>query len=297
MDKIFKTFKYIFLGIFLMGIFAAAWSFLIEPSLLFVNEYDLKVKNWNPALNGFRIVAVGDIHGGSNFIDEAKIRKVVRLANEQQPDVIVLLGDYVSESLSNRRKLKMPVETVAENLKGLYAPLGVYAVMGNHDGMYDISKIRKALETNGYRVLENEAVSIGKNGQKLRIIGLPDLLSTNIPDNQIPNARAGLERLGDEEGNVIVLAHNPDDIASVTGAADVSPDFVLFLAAHTHGGQIRLPFIGAIVVPTALGRKYSKGHFYLNGVDVFITSGVGTSILPVRFNDSPEIAVLNISAE
>lgn len=297
MKKKLRIFKYILIVIFLIGIAASTWGFLIEPNLLFVNNYEIKIKDWNPALNNFKIVVIGDIHGGSNFIDEGKIRRVVALANAQEPDVIVLLGDYVSESLSNRKKLNMPVETITENLRGLQAPLGVYAVLGNHDGYFNIPKIRRALESDGYRVLENEAVSIEKNGQKLRIVGLPDLLSTNIPENGIPNAKAGLERLENKEGRIIVLAHNPDDIASVTGASQISPDFVLFLAAHTHGGQVRLPFIGALVVPTQMGRKYSAGHFYLKNVDVFITTGIGTSILPVRFNDPPEIAVLNIVAE
>lgn len=297
MNKTLKTFKYILIGLLIIGIACFAWGFLIEPNLLFVNNYDIKIKNWNPALNNFRIVVIGDIHGGSNFIDEAKIRKVVELANEQQPDMIVLLGDYVSERMFNRKKLNMSIETVAENLKGLQAPLGVYAVLGNHDGYFNIPKIRQALEVDGYQVLENEAVSIEKNGQKLRIVGLPDLLSTNTPKNGIPNAKAGLDMLNDKTGNVIVLAHNPDDIANVTMGSQISPDLALFLAAHTHGGQVRIPFIGALIVPTQMGRKYSFGHFYRNGVDVFITTGIGTSILPVRFNDPPEIAVLNISAE
>ncbi|MGI8493965.1 MAG: metallophosphoesterase [Pyrinomonadaceae bacterium] len=297
MNKTIRTFKYSILAIMLLGAAALMWGFLLEPNLLLVNNYDLKIKNWNPALNNFKIVAIGDIHAGSNFINERKIRRIVAEANAQDADVIVLLGDYVSESLIDHSKLNMPVETIAENLKGLRARYGVFAVMGNHDGYFNIPEIRKSLTDEGYKVLENEAVSIEKNGQKLRIVGLPDLLSTNTPDNGIPNAKAGLDRLENKEGNIIVLAHNPDDIASVTGSVYLSPDLVLFLAAHTHGGQVRVPFFGALIVPTQMGRKYAAGHFVYEGIDCFVTMGIGTSILPVRFAAPPEISVLNISSQ
>ena len=297
MKKFRKFFKYAALAVFFIILACAIWGFFIEPDLLFVNAYDLRVKNWNPALNNFKIVAISDIHGGSNFIDEAKIRKIVEEANAQDADIIVLLGDYVSQPLFSRAALKMPLDTVAENLKGLRARYGVYAVLGNHDGWYSLKKVRAALEADGYRVLENEAVSIEKNGARLRLVGLPDSRARNVPDNGIQNAREGLQRLENKEGNVVVLTHNPDDLANVTEAALVSPDFVLMLAGHTHGGQVQLPFVGALVTPTHLGRKYAAGHFRLKDIDVFVTTGVGTSILPVRFRVPPEISVLNISAE
>src|SRR5689334_4732790 len=155
-----KFFKIVALGIVLTGLALAIWAFAIEPNLLFVNTYPIKLKNWDPALNHFKIVAISDIHAGSNFIDEAKIREIVRLANEQDADVIVLLGDYVSQWRKSSVTLKMPVRTIAENLKGLKARLGVYAVMGNHDGWYGIERTRAALEEVGIPVLENEAVTV-----------------------------------------------------------------------------------------------------------------------------------------
>jgi predicted MPP superfamily phosphohydrolase len=295
--KLKKIFLYTALSILLILAVLGIWSFLIEPDLLFVNHYELKVKNWSPKLNNFKIVAIADIHAGRNFIDEAKIRKIVELANAEDADIIVLLGDYVAQQHFDRTKLKMPVETVAENLKGLRAKFGVYAVLGNHDGWFNLQAVRQSLEKDGYKVLENEAVQIEKDGEKLRIVGLPDSLSGEITENNIQNAREGLARLGNEEGKVIVLTHNPDDIVKVINEALVSPDFVLFLAGHTHGGQVRLPFIGAPVVPSKYGQKYAAGHVRDKGVDMFVTTGVGTSIIPVRFGIPPEIAVLNIVAE
>jgi predicted MPP superfamily phosphohydrolase len=295
--KLGKKLLYILTGILLLLIALGFWAFVIEPNRLIVENYEIKVKNWSPKLDDFKIVAISDIHGGSNFIDEAKIRDIVEKANRQDADLIVLLGDFVSQQRGDRSKLKMPMEIVAENLRGLRAKYGVYAVLGNHDGWYDVKKVRKELERNGFRVLENEAVSIEKNGEKLRIVGLPDSLSTNVPANNIQNAREGLAGLENKEGKVIVLTHNPDDIVNVTGNAQVSPDLVLFIAGHTHGGQCRFPFIGAPVVPSSYRQKYVAGHVRDRNVDMFITTGIGTSIFPVRFNVPPEISVLNIKAK
>lgn len=290
-----KKIKYLILFIAVTGISLAVWAFIVEPNRLVVNEYDLPVRRWSPKLANFKIVAISDIHGGSNFIDEAKIRRVVELANAHNPDIVVLLGDYVSEQRFDRTKLKMPMENIAENLRGLQAKYGVYAVLGNHDGWYNLIEVRKQLEKYGYRVLENEAVSIEKNGEKLCLVGLPDSLSWKNPENKNKNAREALAKLNEQIGTVVVLTHNPDDIENNIGENLPSPETVLFLAGHTHGGQVRFPYIGAPIVQANHGQKYAAGLVREPDVDAFITTGVGTSILPVRFGVPPEIAVLNLN--
>jgi predicted MPP superfamily phosphohydrolase len=98
-------------------------------------------------------------------------------------------------------------------------------------------------------------------------------------------------------GDIILLEHSPDILQVVSGAFSISPQLRLMLAAHTHGGQVWLPILGTPVVPSGYGQKYVHGHVLDNNVDMFVTSGVGTSVLPFRFMVPPEIAVLTITAQ
>ena len=276
-----------------------AYAYFVEPRKLVVNIQDVPVKGLDPAFDGLKIVAIGDIHGGSNYVTEDRIREIVRLTNEQQPDLIVLLGDYVSQGYSveplRDHKLKMSMKTVADNLSGLRAKLGVYAVLGNHDGWFDDDVVARELKRIGCIVLQNEVASVEVNGKRLRLVGLRDHLELAPRWSEI--SADAKEFLGDSEGQIILLEHSPDILPGVTTQNSISPDLRLILAAHTHGGQVWLPFIGAPVVPSSYGQKYLAGHVRENGVDMFVTTGIGTSVLPFRFLVPPEIAVLTLRSE
>lgn len=242
---------------------------------------------------------LGDIHGGSNYVTEEKLRLVVQKVNEEQPDLVVMLGDFVSEEHEDQPVfpvvLKMPVETIANNLAGIKAKYGVFAVLGNHDGWYNDDLVAAELTRVGYKVLRHEVAAIEKDGQRLRIFGMIDHLKLNKPWQQTSDdAKAIVEKSG--SGDLIVLQHSPDLLPIISGDLSISPDLKLMLAAHTHGGQVWMPVFGRPIVPSFFGQKYAYGHVRENNVNLFVTSGVGMSVLPLRFMVPPEIQVLTIKS-
>ena len=259
------------------------WGFFIEPNRLVVRHETIQIDQWPRQLNDFRIGVISDIHAGGEFIDERKIRTIVERTNALQPELIVILGDFVAGD-GRRNPLRMQPEEFAPILKELRAPLGVYSVLGNHDWWYDGRHVRRALEENGIKVLDDEWFKVDARGTSLYLVGLADLWTrpqrvvTTV--SQIPR-----------DGTIIALTHNPDIFPRL-------PDYVpLLLAGHTHGAQVRLPFIGYVVEPSrSSGERYVRGHVYENGHHLFVTTGIGTSIVPVRFGVPPEIVLLSVKS-
>ncbi len=267
--------------VFLLAV--AAYSYFIEPRRLIVNEQNLKIPNWSAKLNGFRVVAISDIHGGSNNVTEEKIRKLVELANAQNPDLIVLLGDYVSQEKLASGALKMPSETVISNLKGFRAKYGVYAVIGNHDWYYDEKKMTKEFAEAGIKVLENAVEVVTVDDETINLWGIEDYWK----NRRVPVE--AFEKIPDKR-NIVVITHNPDSLLKAPG------EISLMLSGHTHGGQVKFPFFGARAFVN--DPRFMEGFVEVDGKHVFVTTGVGATGPQIRFNVPPEIAVLNLfSAE
>jgi predicted MPP superfamily phosphohydrolase len=257
----------------------AAWALFVEPGRVHLRSVDLALAGWPPPLAGVRLAVLGDIHAGAPHITPAKLQEIVAEANGARPDVVVLLGDYVIHGVVGGRFVEP--EVTAEILGGLRAPGGVIAVLGNHDWWYDGDRVRHALEARGIIVLENEAHPVPHNGATLWLAGLADLWTRQVDIkgtlSSIPPADA-----------VILLTHNPDVFPGVP------PRVALTLAAHTHGGQVRVPPFPPPLVPSRYGSRYAAGHIVEDGRHLFVTTGVGTSILPVRFAVPPEVVLITL---
>lgn len=289
----FRHRKYLLLSA--IGIFILAslfYSFVIEPGRLVVTEPTIEIEKLDPALDGLKIVAISDLHCGSNAVNAEKLRNLVVLANGQNPDIVVLLGDFVSE-YEGGTKLRMPLDEMTQNIRGLKARYGVFAVMGNHDDWYNRELVKNAVQAAGYRILDDEIATLDINNTKLRLLGLRDHLRINSWKAFSEQTRHLIDTDGGS-GDIIVLEHSPDVLPMITGELSISPDTRLMLAGHTHGGQVWLPILGRPIIPSSYGQKYAYGHIRDQGLDMFVTSGVGTSILPFRFLVPPEIAVITL---
>ncbi|MEO5758066.1 MAG: metallophosphoesterase, partial [Mesorhizobium sp.] len=276
----------------------SAYAVGIEPMLLtHVKHYALTPPHWPVGLK-LRIVALADIHACRPWMTPERIASLADDANALQPDLIVLLGDYIAG-------MRLVTDRVAPSqwasaLSGLKAPLGVMSILGNHDWWEDHAAqkagggptiARKALEGVGIPVLENDVVRLEKGGHGFWVAGLADQIAL-LPNKE----HSGLKGLDDLDGTlarvsdtspVILLAHEPDIFPKVPGRV------ALTLSGHTHGGQVRL-FGYSPVVPSRFGNRYAYGHVVESDRNLIVSGGLGFSILPVRFGVRPEILSIDL---
>jgi predicted MPP superfamily phosphohydrolase len=278
--------------VILLAVVAVAIDgFFIEPSRLVVRHHSLTLPDLPVELSGIRIAIISDIHAGSPFVKEAKLRRIVRETNREKPDVILLLGDYVSAAVLGGKRIAP--ETLAPILGEFRSPLGTFAVLGNHDGWLGAPRVRQAFEQAGIRVLRNEHARVEWSagdlaGERRRVGGAGPLSLYGLAD--LRTDKPNVDRIAEIPAPVIVMTHSPDPFPSIRTPV------VLTVAGHTHGGQVRLPLIGATIVPSVYGRRYAAGHIIERAQHLFVTTGIGTSLLPIRIGVTPEIAILSLTS-
>jgi predicted MPP superfamily phosphohydrolase len=231
---------------------------------------------------GLKIVQISDFHF-HEYTEAAFLEAVVRRVNEANPDLVLLTGDFVSSKpLPRHFGVRMGYQC-AELLSRIECPLR-YAILGNHDAMVSARAVTDALLTHGIPVLRDSSVPLEREGRRLWLAGIQDALvgrpnlATALPAGRNPQ----LEPL-------ILLAHEPDFADEAIGR-----QIDLVLSGHTHGGQIRLPFLPPLLLPE-MGTKYVEGLFRLrDGMQLYVNRGIGAVNLPFRFRCPAEISVLTL---
>ena len=270
----------------------ATYAFGVEPGLrLGVTRYKISPANWPANLN-LKIAIVADIHACEPWMPVSRIHEIASVTNALSPDLIILLGDFNGGHTIVSRPV-FPHQW-AEPLSTLRAPLGIHAVLGNHDWWHgalpnmrpDGAKaVRAALLSIGASVLENDAIRLEHQGQPFWLLGLGDQIAKVISRGNFTgyDDLTGTIAQIKDDAPAILVAHEPYIFPRV-------PDRIaLTLCGHTHGGQVSFPFVGPILANKRYGADLVYGHMVHGDRHLVISAGLGTSIAPVRFMRPPEI--------
>ena len=251
----------------------AAW---LEPKWAELNTIDVVIDGLPAPFEGFTIAHLTDVHRHEP-IGLPYIRRCLNLAAGANPDVVAFTGDFVSQTADYMPGLAAEIRTLAERF-------ATYAVLGNHDYWAGADRVRDSLEEVGVRVLVNEAIAVERDSASLSLVGLDDLWEGK------PDLDRALARVPSESIKV-VLEHNPDLIDDFAERG-----IELALCGHTHGGQVALPFVGPLIVPSKFGTKYAKGLFRMGKTQMYVNKGIGAIRPAVRFLTRPEVAVVRLMA-
>jgi len=230
---------------------------------------------------------IADLHAGSPQVDEQRIAAIVARVNREAVDLVALLGDYIDPEVALGEWIEP--ESIAARLARLQSRLGTYAVLGNHDWAHAGARMGQALRDAGIELLENRAVRVdasphrGASAARFWIAGLGDLITREA------ELDGTLAQVPDGEP-VLLLSHNPDLFPRVPARV------ALTLSGHTHGAQVDIPVVRDKLTPSRFGAHYTGGHIEEDGRHLYVSDGIGTSRVPVRFRAKPQLPVLELRA-
>jgi uncharacterized protein len=256
-------------------------AILLEPNRPRILRKDFFLPRWPERLNGFTIALLSDFHYDPYF-SVHPLHAAIPMVNGLHPDLIALTGDFVSiPIIGDESKAATEAEPCARLLRQMNAPHGLWAVLGNHDDRTDRRRVTHALEAENIKVLANQAEAIERDGARIWLAGVNDVLSGTA------DLAKALLRVPSGEA-AILLAHEPD-------FADEAARFpiALQLSGHSHGGQIRIPLLPPLYLPT-LAKKYVWGEYQVGPLALYTNAGLGTVDVPLRLNCPPEITLLTL---
>lgn len=263
------------LGLSALGL--AVYASVIEPRRIEVVRETFTLKSLPPAFDGYTLTQISDLHLTS-YLGPAHYQHIAQQVNDLDADCIVITGDFLD------RRDRSRVEMIPPALQDLTAPDGVFAVLGNHDYRFNVHKVIDAVHAGGVRMLINEHVELRRGDEVLYLAGVDD----------ISKRRQDLGRALKDipaDGCIVLLAHEPDYADKVAADGRVA----LQLSGHTHGGQVRVPFVGAVrsKLPR-LAKRYVMGRYQIGDLQLYVNRGLGLASLPVRFNCRPEITHITL---
>ncbi|HEX8692522.1 MAG TPA: metallophosphoesterase [Longimicrobium sp.] len=266
-------------GVAAAGALGAAYAFLVEPRWLQVTRTKIHARGLHPALEGFRVALLTDMHAGAGT-PLSVVRRACRAAMDERPHLVALTGDFAADDAPGFRR-------VLDALACLRAPYGVWAVPGNHDHIVGIGKWHRDVAAHPVvEDLTNRAVVLDVDGARLCVAGVDDFTEGDPSLDALPPP--------EERDFTLLLAHDPDQAERARRGYDAVD---LVVSGHTHGGQVRLPFVGAVKNPAVRDDLYEEGLRRRPWTQVYVSRGVGTVHLPVRFLCRPEVAVLELTGK
>lgn len=280
-----KTIIFILLGVicilWIIAVGVLFWSLKTEQRLIMVNRQTLYVPDKNNQLEGLKIAVLSDLHLGSPYIDRKKLEKIIYLTNREKPDLIFILGDIDAKAVSMKYRNDNHIINCFKKLNAAY---GTYAIYGNHD-FTPQNVVEPILKRSNIPLIVDNFVKIKTKSGICNIVGLNDSWGHNT-EKSILNITSKIPF--DEP--IIVLVHNPDVFPKVPQRVSLT------ISGHNHGGQICLPILGGLFIPSKYGQRYLKGYIVENNKHLYVSSGIGNSA-PLRFGNIPEINILTLHSQ
>lgn len=273
-----QSHPFVQIGFCFLMILSLLWSVLVEPRLFVIRRHTAQVSSLSTEIT---IAILGDLHIGSPYISLSTAKRRLEEVLVHQPDVLVLVGDYVVQGVLCGKPV--PIEDIAMMLDAIDIPC--VAIIGNHDNREGHQRVHQAFEQTKIMLLDNTSQTMTFGQQKITFVGLADESTDEPkPTEAYPSTKPNHP--------LIALAHDPATwLREMPYPADVC------LSGHTHAGQIRFPVFGALILPGKSPLKWSYGWSKTNAGPLYVTSGLGTSIAPIRFNAPPEGVLLTLKPQ